>query len=96
VRHIKVKGDASPDDPSLKEYWDKRQQKLGKTHFDKNTKLFTIAENQGWKCPECGEPLFNGEEIETPHIAVVAEGGMDDTENLQHLHKACHKQVHKT
>ena len=95
-RHIKVKGDASPDDPSLKEYWDKRHQKLGKTRFDKGTKLYTIAENQEWKCPKCGEPLFNGEEIETHHIVPVAEGGTDDMENLQHLHKPCHKQVHKT
>ena len=96
VRHIKVKGDASPDDPSLKEYWEKRHQKLGKTRFDKGTKLYTIAENQNWKCPECGEPLLNGEEIETHHIVPVAEGGTDDVENLQHLHKPCDKQVHKT
>jgi len=95
-RHIKVKGDASPDDPSLKEYWDKRHHKLGKTRFDKGTKLYTIAENQDWKCPKCGEPLFNEEEIETHHIVPVAEGGTDDVENLQHLHKPCHKQVHKT
>jgi RNA-directed DNA polymerase len=77
-RHIKVKGDASPDDPSLKEYWEKRHQKLGKTRFDKGTKLYTIAENPNWKCPECGEPLLNGEEIETHHIVPVAESGTDD------------------
>jgi RNA-directed DNA polymerase len=94
-RHIKVKGDASPDDPSLKEYWDKRHQKLGKARFEKGTKLYTIADNQDWKCPECGEPLFNGEEIETHHIVPVAEGGTEDAGNLQHLHRACHKQVHK-
>lgn len=95
-RHIKIKGDASPDDSSLKEYWNKRHQKLGKTYFNKGTKLYTIAENQNWKCPECGESLCNGEEIEIHHIAPVAEGGTDDVENLQHLHKPCHKQVHKT
>ena len=94
-RHIKVKGDASPDDSSLKEYWEKRHQKLGKTRFDKGTKLYTIAQNQDWKCPKCGEPLFNGEEIETHHIVPVAQGGLDDIENLQHLHSPCHKQEHK-
>ena len=26
-RHVKVKGEASPHDPSLREYWDKRHQK---------------------------------------------------------------------
>jgi RNA-directed DNA polymerase len=94
-RHIKVKGDASPDDPSLKEYWYKRHRKLGKTRFDKGSKLYKIAENQDWKCSKCGEPLFNGEEIEIHHIVPVAEGGTDDVENLQHIHKPCHKQVHK-
>ncbi|WP_292739455.1 HNH endonuclease [Nostoc sp. JL31] len=95
-RHIKVKGDASPDDPSLKEYWEKRHQKHGKSRLDKASKPYKIAENQKWKCPLCGEPLFNGEEIDIHHIVPVAEGGTDDMENLQHLHKACHKQIHKT
>ena len=95
-RHTKVKGESSPDDPSLREYWDKRHQKHGKSRFEKGSKLYDIAENQDWKCPRCGEPLFNGEEIDTHHIVPVAEGGTDDPENLQHLHKACHKQVHKS
>ncbi len=95
-RHIKVKGDASPDDPSLKEYWDSRHQKHGKSRLDKGSKPYKIAENQNWKCPLCGEPLFNGEEIDIHHIVPVAEGGTEDMENLQHLHRACHKQVHKT
>lgn len=95
-RHIKVKGDASPDDPDLREYWEKRHQKQGKSRFEKGSKLYKIAENQNWKCPVCGEPLFNTEEIDTHHIVSVALGGTDDMENLQHLHKACHQQVHKT
>ena len=93
-RHIKVKGEASPDDPSLKEYWDKRNQKLGKSYWAKGSKYYLIAQNQSWKCPICGEPLLNGEEIETHHIVPVAQGGLDDISNLQHLHTACHKQVH--
>ncbi|MFB2979046.1 HNH endonuclease [Microseira sp. BLCC-F43] len=93
-RHVKVKGDASPDDPSLNEYWEKRHQKHGKSYWEKNSRNYKIAQNQNWKCPICGEPLFNGEEIDTHHIVPVAIGGLDDLENLQHLHKACHKQVH--
>nr|MBA2749873.1 HNH endonuclease [Tatlockia sp.] len=49
---------------------------------------------QNWLCPICGEPLFNGEEIDTHHIVPVAQGGLDDVENLQHLHKECPRQVH--
>jgi RNA-directed DNA polymerase len=93
-RHIKVKGEASPDDPSLREYWDKRHQKAGKSYSEKNSRNYKIAQGQNWKCPICGEPLFNGELVETHHIVPVAQGGQDDIGNLQHLHRACHKQVH--
>jgi RNA-directed DNA polymerase len=93
-RHIKVKGSASPDDSTLREYWSKRHQKKGKTYWEKGSKYYEIAKIQNWKCPICGEPLFNEEEIETHHIIPVAKGGLDDIENLQHLHAACHRQVH--
>jgi RNA-directed DNA polymerase len=93
-RHIKVKGDASPDDPSLKDYWEKRHQKHGKSRWENNTSNYKIAQNQNWKCPICGEPLLNGEELDTHHIVPVAQGGLDDIENLQHLHAACHRQEH--
>jgi hypothetical protein len=92
-RHLKVKGDASPDDPSLREYWEKRYQKWGKSYWEKNSRNYKIAKNQDWKCPSCGEPLLNDEELETHHIISVAVGGLDDIENLQHLHKACHQQI---
>ncbi len=93
-RHIKVKGTASPDNPQLTDYWTKRATKGGKTIWDKGSKYYLIAHNQRWKCPICGEHLNNGEAIETHHIVPMAEGGLDDIDNLQHLHKACHKAVH--
>ena len=94
VRHIKVKGHASPDDPTLREYWHNRSIKNGKKYWAKGSKYESVAKLQNWKCPVCGESLFNGEEIETHHIIPVKDGGSDDTENLIHLHSSCHKQVH--
>ncbi|ACK69499.1 reverse transcriptase [Gloeothece citriformis PCC 7424] len=32
--------------------------------------------------------------METHHLKPLKDGGSDDTENLVHLHAACHKQVH--
>jgi RNA-directed DNA polymerase len=93
-RHVKVKGSASPDDLSLHEYWENRNQKLGKSYWAKGSKYYLVAQNQKWKCPICGQRLLNGEEIETHHIVPVAQGGLDDISNLQHLHTPCHKQVH--
>jgi RNA-directed DNA polymerase len=94
VRHIKVKGNSSPDDPSLREYWQNRNIKDGKNYWAKGSKYEQVAKLQNWKCPSCGDSLFNGEPIETHHVVPVAEGGLNDRENLMHLHKACHKQVH--
>ncbi len=79
VRHIKVKGTASPDDPSLREYWENRQTKQGKLHWEKDSKYELIAKQQNWKCPLCNDYLFNGEEIETHHIVPVKDAGSDDT-----------------
>ena len=93
-RHVKVKGTASPDDPALAQYWEQRHTKYGKTYWDKGSKYFKVAQNQDWKCPICGEHLFNGEELHTHHKIRVKDGGTDKMENLVHLHKACHKHVH--
>jgi RNA-directed DNA polymerase len=93
-RHVKVKGNASPDDPALKEYWEKRHKNNGKSQWVKQSSTYKIAQNQNWICPICGEPLINGEELEVHHIIPVAQGGLDDLENLQHLHAACHRQEH--
>ncbi|MDJ0615699.1 MAG: group II intron maturase-specific domain-containing protein [Calothrix sp. MO_192.B10] len=94
TRHIKVKGEASPFNTEFAQYWESRQKQLGKKRWAKGSKYEQIAKNQDWKCPICGEALSNGEEIETHHVVPVKNGGTDKADNLIHLHKACHKQVH--
>lgn len=93
-RHVKVKGKASPDDPSLRDYWKYRQTRYGKTYWVKGSKYYIVAEAQDWCCPVCGEPLFNGEELHTHHRISIKDGGTDQACNLIHLHQACHKHVH--
>ncbi|GET44527.1 RNA-directed DNA polymerase (Reverse transcriptase) [Microseira wollei NIES-4236] len=94
TRHVKVKGKASPDDPTLKDYWVQRQVKYGKEYFNKGTKHYRIAQRQQWICPICGEPLFNGEELHTHHKIPVKDGGNDAENNLLILHYACHRHIH--
>jgi RNA-directed DNA polymerase len=64
IRHIKVKGNASPHDSSLREYWNNRKLKQGKNYWAKGRKYYLVANNEDWKCLVCGEDLFNGEQIE--------------------------------
>ena len=96
IRHVKVTGRNSPDDPELNKYWETRKNKLGKQYWAKGSKYEQVAKNQSFNCTVCGTALFNGEEIETHHIVPVAKGGRDDIENLMHLHTMCHKQLHNT
>lgn len=97
--HVKIKGTSSPDDPALTKYWKDRHTKHGKSYWPENSKLRKVAERQKWKCPVCGEHLFNGtdgerEELHTHHKVQVKDGGMENIENLVHLHKTCHQQLH--
>ncbi|NEO93697.1 MAG: group II intron reverse transcriptase/maturase [Moorea sp. SIO3G5] len=94
VRHVKVKDTASPDDPTLTKYWEKRKITLGKTRWEKGSKYYNIAMNQKWKCPVCGENLLNEEELQTHHIKQISDGGTDEVNNLVHVHRACHLHIH--
>jgi len=72
IRHVKVKGTASPDDPSLRDYWHKRSHKTGKHKWAKGSKYEQVAKMQEHKCPVCGDSLYNEEEIEAHHIVPVS------------------------
>ncbi len=92
-RHVKIKGTASPDDPNLTKYWANRRTKYGSSYWT-DGKLYRVAVRQKWKCLECGEHLFNGEELHTHHIVRVKDGGTNDLNNLVHIHKTCHQHLH--
>jgi RNA-directed DNA polymerase len=88
-RYLKVKGRASPDDPSLKEYWEERAKAKAKELIPSYQK---IARNQDHICPVCGETLYNGEELHKDHVRPRHKAGKDSYANYQLLHLDCHKQ----
>jgi RNA-directed DNA polymerase len=95
VRHVKVKGRASPDDPTLKAYWETRRLTRSRQRMAKGGLRYGIAEAQRWRCPGCGQPLFDGQEVHLHHLIPVKAGGSDDRQNLQWLHATCHRQRHR-
>ena len=90
-RHVLVKGRASPDDPNLREYWQKRNTAKAKDLTPNREKM---ARKQSGICPVCRGPLFNGEELQIHHKKPIKEGGKDIYSNLQLLHLYCHQQTH--
>jgi len=95
IRHSLVRQRSSPDDPSLQEYWDKRNDKSNKTKSKTLSKKHDyIAFKQGYKCPVCGESLFNDEPRHLHHIVPRNKGGKDVASNLVWLHMYCHHKTH--
>lgn len=90
-RHTLVRGRSSPDDPNLREYWKIREKAKAKELLPS---LQKIANRQGYVCPECGDSLFNGEEIQKHHIVPRQQGGEDTYSNLKLVHLYCHQQIH--
>ncbi len=95
VRHILVSKRASPDDPSLKKYWEKRNKTRQKSEATKwNAKQEQVAYKQEYRCPVCKQSLFNNEELHLHHIVPRCEGGKDTLNNLVWVHLFCHHKVH--
>jgi RNA-directed DNA polymerase len=65
VRHQLVLGTASPDDPSLAEYWAERRRKRP---LPVSSPTRRLLQAQGGRCPACGQLLLAADhEPRTPH-----------------------------
>jgi RNA-directed DNA polymerase len=91
VRHVLVRGTASPDDPSLREYWWARR-RANTWHLTAGD--VRLAEAQDWVCPVCGMALRNGEELQRHHKRPRGMGGTDAYGNRELVHLYCHQQRH--
>ncbi len=85
VRHVKVKGEASPYDGNLI-YWSSR---MGK-HPEVSTGEAKLLKKQKGKCTHCGLYFREEDVLEIDHITPKTLGGKDEYKNLQILHRHCH------
>jgi RNA-directed DNA polymerase len=60
VRHVPVRGGASPDDPSLAGYWAERRRTRRPPPLDQHTLKLLAAQRD--RCPACGDPLLNADD----------------------------------
>lgn len=90
-RHVLVRGRASPDDPQLRDYWQKRQKSKASDLKPSQQKL---ARNQNYLCPLCQTSLFNEEALHEHHLEPKAKGGTNLYSNLRLVHLYCHQQIH--
>lgn len=90
--HFLVKGRNSPDNPELKEYWDKRRKRINPMNSKTRRKLW---DRQKGICLICNTALDNQESIEMHHIKPISIGGSNHINNLCLLHAPCHYQTHR-
>ncbi|MBV9173324.1 MAG: group II intron reverse transcriptase/maturase [Chloroflexi bacterium] len=94
VRHVKVKGEASPDDPRLRSYWTTRQRVRRLRAQTRPPSHRVMANRQEGRCPVCRADLFNGEPLDVHHRRRLADGGTNALHNLVLCHEACHYNAH--
>jgi RNA-directed DNA polymerase len=85
IRHVKVKGDASPYDGNLV-YWSTRMGKNPEVPKD----VATLLKRQKGKCTHCGLYFTEESVLEVDHIIPKSKGGKNSYDNLQLLHRHCH------
>ena len=94
VRHIKVQGEASPDDPRLRSYWEARHRLRRLRDRTRPPSHQALMTRQAGRCPVCRTDLFNGEPLDVHHRRRLADGGTNELNNLVVCHEACHHHVH--
>lgn len=90
VRHEVVKYRNSPDDASLKEYFEKRDKK----EFIRDNVLSRrkLAKQGNYKCRICKQSLVGEEELKINQIVPKKLGGAESYGNLELLHQGCQLQ----
>lgn len=85
VRHVKVKGNASPYDGDWV-YWSTR---MG-NHPEIPKRVSILLKRQKGKCAHCGIYFKDGDSLEVDHIVPKSKGGKNKYDNWQLLHRHCH------
>lgn len=94
VRHIKVKGDYNPFDPSWEVYGEKlRRDRMSKNVW--NYERLTLWMQQDGSCALCQQTIdATDEHCEDHHILYRRLGGSDALANRVLMHSVCHRRVH--
>jgi RNA-directed DNA polymerase len=93
-RHIKIKAQANPYDPTWEVYFEKRlDRKTVKELKGKGTLLYLWRKQKG-NCPACNQKITKQTGWHSHHLVWRTHGGGDEADNRVLLHPNCHRQVH--
>lgn len=90
VRYEVVKYRNSPDDASLREYFEKRDKR--EFIWDNALSRRKLAKQSNYKCRVCNQSLVGEENLKINQIVLKILGGAECYSNLKLLHQSCQKQ----
>lgn len=93
-RHIKIRSDTNPYDPSQETYFDARLRRRMMETLAGRRKLQWLWERQGGLCPRCSMKITKATGWHVHHRVWRVYGGSDKAGNLELLHPVCHGQLH--
>jgi len=94
TRHVKVREDANPYDPTWEVYGEERLGLKMVRHLAGRRKLRHLWMEQNGLCPLCQQKITTLTGWHNHHIVWRSKGGGDGAENHVLLHPNCHRLVH--
>lgn len=93
-RHVKIKGEANPYDPTWELYFEQRAGIKMANNLKGRRQLLYLWREQNGLCPVCNRKITVLTGWHNHHIVRRTDGGSDRAENRVLLHPDCHSQVH--
>jgi RNA-directed DNA polymerase len=93
-RHIKIRGQANPYDPTWETYFEKRMDAKVVATLTGRKQLLNLWKSQQGICPVCSQKITTQTGWHSHHIIWRSKGGSDLARNRILLHPNCHQQVH--
>ena len=94
VRHVKIKAEYNPFDPTFEQYGEKRRQDRMLRSLSHRKQWVSLFASQGGRCAHCQQPITRETGWHDHHIVHRVAGGSDLLSNRVLLHPGCHTQVH--
>ncbi len=94
-RHVKVKGDANPYDPTYETYFEKREADHMLETFRGSRTLRLLWYSQRGLCPVCNTKITRLTGWRLHYRLPRVKGGSRSAENSALLHPECHDRVHR-
>ncbi|MDQ3688396.1 MAG: group II intron reverse transcriptase/maturase [Acidobacteriota bacterium] len=93
-RHIKIRGEANPYDPTWEGYFERRLDVRMEHDLKGRWQLFNLWREQDGLCPACKQKITKTTGWHSHHIVWRCHGGVDGFANRVLLHPNCHMKVH--